>query len=179
MVYRYEAWVLKDSQSRSAHGNDVCGDEQRSLSDGPESKLGFLLFRSQHVPADQQRSWVVPSSCSSVCSILLICLKIAENTLPCVSNRRRDKDRLSCAPRIGETFAPGRNSAIAPVIGCIEPSLIFDLVPHSSVLILSASLGSIAIVVFQIGDVLVRRQELDVFLLVVEAAWVSTAGFVP
>lgn len=53
LVYLYEEWVLKDSQSLSAHGNDVCGDEQRSLSDGPESKLGFLLFRSHQVPADQ------------------------------------------------------------------------------------------------------------------------------
>jgi len=85
---------------------------------------------------------------------------------------------LSSTPRISKAFTPGRDSAIAPVIGCIEPSLIFDLVPHSSVFILSASLCSIAIVVFKIGDVLIRRQKLDIVLLVLVATWVSATGFV-
>lgn len=109
---------------------------------------------------------------------MLIFKEISQNILPSVSNRRRDKDRLSCTPRISETFAPGRDSTITPIIGCIEPSLIFDLVPHSSVFIYSTSAGSVAIIVFHIGDVLVRRQKLDVYLFMVEAAWVSAAGFV-
>jgi len=85
---------------------------------------------------------------------------------------------LSRTPGISKTFTPGRDSTVTPVIGSIEPSLIFDLVPHSSVFILSTGDRTIAIVVFQIRDVLIRRQKRNIVLLVLVATWVSTTGFV-
>ena len=85
---------------------------------------------------------------------------------------------MSSTPRISKTFTPGRDFAIAPVIGCVEPRLIFDLVPHSSVFVLSTSLSRIAIIVFQIGDNLVGSQERNVVLLVVVASWVSPTSLV-
>jgi len=87
---------------------------------------------------------------------------------------------LSSTPRINNTFSPACDPTVAPVIGCVEPIHIFDLVPHSSVFILGTSAGgSVATIVFQIGDVLVRRQELSISLFIAEAAWVSATSFLP
>ena len=79
---------------------------------------------------------------------MLICQEIALDILPSVSNRRCDEDRLSCTPRVGETVAPCRDLAIAPIIGSVEPSRILDLLPHSCVFIQSTGASSIAIIVF-------------------------------